>query len=200
MTDKLTTKVYDYSIANLRAFPCTISVYSIVAGVLLNNPTYIFFGIYAVLCDGFSNILKAISKAIYKAINKEFIPILGLGRRPDGAKYCSAFITENNLDGKSYTYGMPSGHALVAGVTFTFWVNYIREHTEDPKLRRRQYVILGLICSAVVISRFYLGCHTIQQSIIGALIGCGLGILGYKYIYKKFLYYAEYYNLLNFDL
>jgi membrane-associated phospholipid phosphatase len=198
MTDKLTRKFNDIFVANLRAFPCTLSVYSIVGGLIFNNPTYLFFGIYIFLCDGVGAVLKLLTKQLYKVLNRDTIPLLGTGRRPDGAKYCSAFLTESNLEGVSGSYGMPSGHAIVAGVTFTFWLNYIKEHTQDPKLRRRQYVLLGLICSAVVISRFYLGCHTFQQAIIGALIGSGLGVVGYKYLYKQILYYIDYYNLLNF--
>ena len=198
MTDKFTRKIYDYSVANLRAFPCTVSVYSIIGGLLLDNPTYIFFGIYVIACDAFSSVLKLITAQIYKAIGRESIPLLGLGRRPDNAKYCNAFITESNLNGVSNSYGMPSGHALIAGMTFTFWLQYIREHTKDEKLRRRQYVLLALICGAVIISRFYLGCHTIQQSILGALIGGGLGFVGYKYLYHRVLYYIDYYKLLNF--
>ena len=198
MTDKFTRKIYDYSVANLRAFPCTVSVYSIIGGLLLDNPTYIFFGIYVVACDIFGSVLKLITKQIYKVIGRDSIPLLGLGRRPDNAKYCSAFITESNLSGKSSTYGMPSGHALIAGMTFAFWLQYINEHTKDEKLKRRQYVLLAIICGAIVISRFYFGCHTIQQSILGAFIGGGLGFVGYKYLYKKVLYYIDYYNLLNF--
>ena len=199
MTDKFTRKIYEYSVANLRAFPCTISLYSIIGGLLLDNPTYIYFGIYVIVCDAFGSLLKTIVKQIYKAIGRESIPLLGLGRRPNNAKYCSAFITESNLDGKSSSFGMPSGHALVAGMTFMFWVQYICEHTKEEKLKRRQYVLLALICSSVIISRFYFGCHTIQQSILGALIGGGLGYIGYKYIYNKVLYYIDYYNLLHFN-
>jgi membrane-associated phospholipid phosphatase len=172
-------------------------VYSIIGGILLDKPIYIFFGLYVIMCDACSSILKLLTKQIYKGLGRESIPLLGLGRRPDGAKFCSAFITESNPTGITESFGMPSGHALVAGMTFTFWLNYIREHTEDDKLRRRQYVLLGIICAAVVISRFYLGCHTIQQSLLGAVIGSGLGIVGYKYLYRKVLYYIDYYNLLN---
>ena len=199
MTDAFTKKVQEYFISNLRAFPCTLSLYSFVGGLLFNNPAYIVFGIYSMLCDKLvSYPLKLITKGIYKIIKKDTIPILGRGKRPDGAKYCGCFITESNLDGVSNSFGMPSGHSISAASMFAFWYLYFQEHTKELKLRRRQQVILGLICAAVIISRVYLGCHTVQQTIVGTLIGMGLGILGYKIFYKKALYYIDYYNLLNF--
>ncbi len=199
MTDSVTKKVHEYFVSNLRAFPCTLSLFSFVGGLLFNNPAYIVFGIYITLCDiVVSHPLKLISKAIYKALNRETLPILGRGSRPDGAKYCSCFITESNLQGTSTSFGMPSGHSITAMSTFIFWYLYFQENTKDLKLRRRQQVILGIICAAVIISRVYLGCHTVQHTIVGALIGAGLGIFGYKIVYKKALYYIDYYNLLNF--
>lgn len=199
MTDSITQKVHEYFISNLRAFPCTLSIYSFIGGLVFNNPAYIVFGIYITLCDMLiSHPLKLLSKAIYKSLNTDTIPILGRGPRPEGAKYCGCFITESNLDGVSNSFGMPSGHSITAASMFAFWYLYFQEHTIDLKLRRRQQVILGLICAAVIISRVYLGCHTIQQTIIGGLIGGGLGVLGYKFFYKQALYYIKYYNLLNF--
>lgn len=196
--NNFTQKISDYTVANLRAFPCTLGLYSIIGGLLLDNPTYIFFGIYIYICDIFGSLLKNISKGIYNSLGKTYIPIIGLGPRPTGAKYCAAFITENNLEGHSSSYGMPSGHSIVAGATFMFWFKYINEHTQDVKLKRRQIVLLGIICSLLIISRFYFGCHTVQQSVIGGIVGIGLGSVGYNFLYKKVLYYVEYYNLMNF--
>ena len=199
MTDTFTKKVQEYFISNLRAFPCTLSLYSFIGGLVFNNPAYIVFGIYITLCDILiSHPLKLLSKTIYKALKTDTLPILGRGPRPEGAKYCGCFITESNLSGVSNSFGMPSGHSITAMSMFVFWYLYFQENTEDLKLRRRQQVILGIICTAVILSRIYLGCHTIQHTIIGALIGAGLGTLGYKVFYKKALYYIEYYNLLNF--
>jgi membrane-associated phospholipid phosphatase len=51
-------------------------------------------------------------------------------------------------------------------------------------------ILLSAICIAIVVSRVLLGCHTVQQVIIGALIGLPLGYLGYKvykYIHKYFM-------------
>ena len=123
--------------------------------------------------------LKLISKFYYKAFDKESFPLLGRGKRPVGAKYCGCFITESNLQGTSKSFGMPSGHSITAASTFAFWYLYFNEHTQDIKLRRRQQVI-RIICSAVILSRIYLGCHTVQQTIVGGMIGALLGIVGYK--------------------
>jgi membrane-associated phospholipid phosphatase len=199
MTDSITKKIQEYFVSNLRAFPCTLSLYSFVAGLLFNKPAYIVFGIYTTLCDILiSHPLKLLSKTIYKALKTDTIPILGRGPRPEGAKYCGCFITESNLEGTSKSFGMPSGHSITAVTTFAFWYLYFQEHTDDIKLRRRQQVILGIICASVILSRIYLGCHTVQQTIVGALIGAGLGVFGYKIIYKRALHYIDYYNMLNF--
>ena len=142
MTDSMTQKVHEYFISNLRAFPCTLSIYSFVGGLIFNNPAYIVFGIYITLCDMLiSHPLKLLSKAIYKALNTDTIPILGRGPRPEGAKYCGCFITESNLDGVSNSFGMPSGHSITAASMFDFGFVF-QEHTTDLKLRRRQQVIL----------------------------------------------------------
>ena len=50
MTDSFTLKVRIFRF-QFRAFPCTLSLYSFVGGILFNNPAYIVFGIYITLCD-----------------------------------------------------------------------------------------------------------------------------------------------------
>ena len=119
MKDPFTKKFHEYFISNLRAFPCTLSLYSFVAGLLFNNPAYIVFGIYITLCDELISFpLKLLSKAIYGSLKKDIIPILGRGSRPEGAKYCGCFITESNLEGVTKSFGMPSGHSITAASMF----------------------------------------------------------------------------------
>jgi membrane-associated phospholipid phosphatase len=46
---------------------------------------------------------------------------------------------------------------------------------------------ISLMSLTVMLSRYYLGCHTIQQIILGGLIGLFTGYYGYKlyvYLYK----------------
>ena len=128
MTDSITQKVHEYFISNLRAFPCTLSIYSFVGGLVFNNPAYIVFGIYITLCDMLiSHPLKLLSKTIYKALNTDTIPILGRGPRPEGAKYCGCFITESNFACKNNVATANTANA-----------SYSCIRPYQPKLLRRQ--------------------------------------------------------------
>jgi len=113
-------KIYDYSISNLRAFPCTVTVFSIVSGILFQNKVALFFGIYIYICDCIAMFLKKGTSLLYKFFNTDYLPILGYGTRPKGAKYCGCFITESNLEGLTKSYGMLSGHLIMATLTLTF--------------------------------------------------------------------------------
>jgi membrane-associated phospholipid phosphatase len=187
----MSNKVYEYLISNLRAFPCTITVFNIIAGLLFNNPTYLFFGIYVFICDCIAALMKKGTKNLYKLFNTDYLPILGYGTRPKGATYCGCFITESNLKGITTSYGMPSGHSIMAGITFIFWYYYLMDNTKDEKKRRRQIILLAIICGAVMFSRIYLKCHTIQHVIVGAAIGFGFGHIGYHYFYKEYMQFLK---------
>ena len=193
------SKIYDYFISNVRAFPCTVTVFSIVSGILFKNKVTLFFGIYIYICDCIAMLLKKGTSLLYKFFNTDYLPILGYGTRPKGAKHCGCFITESNLEGITKSYGMPSGHSIMASLTLTFWVLYFLDNIKNVKKRNHSIFLLGLICSSVIISRVYLKCHTIQQVIIGSLIGAIFGYIGYKYIYLKYKYLSEFNNTISLD-
>ena len=134
-----------------------------------------------------SNILlKYISKSIYLLFNIETIPLLGIGKRPANATSCGTY-----LDGLlSTTYGMPSGHSQIAwSVAIYFILKMIKKWYNNDK-DNKPITILGyiwLILSCIFIlgiatyisySRVYIeGCHTIQQVIIGGILGSIMGFL-----------------------
>jgi len=134
-----------------------------------------------------SNILlKYISKSIYLLFNIETIPLLGIGKRPENATSCGTY-----LDGLlSTTYGMPSGHSQIAwSVAIYFILKIIKKWYNNDK-DNKPITILGymwLILSCIFIlgiatyisySRVYIeGCHTIQQVIIGGILGSIMGFL-----------------------
>lgn len=134
-----------------------------------------------------SNILlKYISKSIYLLFNIETIPLLGIGKRPENATSCGTY-----LDGLlSTTYGMPSGHSQIAwSVAIYFILKMIKKWYNNDK-DNKPITILGyiwLILSCIFIlgiatyisySRVYIeGCHTIQQVIIGGILGSIMGFL-----------------------
>ena len=117
----MSNSLFNYFISLLRAFPCIMPVSCLLFGIIFQNKTWLIFGIYCILVDKIcSNSLKKLSEHLYKVFNTDYIPILGRGKRPENAKYCGCFIDENNLEGKSTSFGMPSGHSMLAIFTAVF--------------------------------------------------------------------------------
>lgn len=182
----LLTKLYSYTVGCLRAFPCIVSLASLLFAVIFQNKVSLLFGIYFLILDILSGLFKGVVRSLYSFLGVETLPIIGAGKRPNGAKYCGCFIDENNLEGKSTSFGMPSGHSMLAIFTAVFWSLYILENYEDDYKRNISLLVLNVCCILVCLSRVYLNCHTIQQVIVGSIIGFILGNLGYK-LYKKII-------------
>jgi len=153
------------------------------------NPSYQSFYLFVAYNSiKLSNwgIKHLIIKPIYEYLGKKSLPILGIGKRPANATSCGTY-----LDGLlSTTYGMPSGHSQIAwSVAVYFILKMIKKWYNNDK-DNKPITILGymwLILSCIIIlgiatyisySRVYIeGCHTIQQVIIGGIIGCVMGFL-----------------------
>ena len=90
-----------------------------------------------------SHPLKLLSKAIYKGLNTDTLPILGRGPRPVGAKYCGCFITESNLNGVSKSFGMPSGHSITAHLCLPSGF-YISKNIQDLYRRNSNYIRINI--------------------------------------------------------
>jgi len=156
------------------------------------NPSYESFYIFIIhFIVIFSNffIKNLIFKPLYNLLGKKKIRFLGLGERPDGANSCS-FILDNK-DSKSF--GMPSGHSqtawtLVTYIIFKITYNFKNSNNSNNK-DIKNYIWFIVSCISLIsisiyisYSRVYIeGCHTIQQVIIGALIGIGSGFLIFYY-------------------
>lgn len=172
------SKLINYSKGLARSSPFIINVMSFIFGVLFRQNIGIYYSIFSVLTDimmhSFKNLFKNV---IYN--KKVSLPILGKGIRPNGAKYCGIFIEEDNLEGKSTSFGMPSGHSQFATMSATFWILYL---INNFPMDYRNYIsiifviIMGL---GIMISRYILKCHTYQQIILGGLIGIITGYVGY---------------------
>ena len=120
-------KLYNEAIGILRASPTIISVSTLMSGLLFLKPFFIYFSIYIIICSKIlSNIKKLFKNIIYKNINT--LPLLGKGERPQGAKFCGHFISEDNLTGTSTSFGMPSGHSASAIIFGVFFIRYILEN------------------------------------------------------------------------
>jgi len=153
--------------------------------------TIIFFGnknegIILFLAFLTSEVLNKIFKTLCRNImkNKKF-PILGQGTRPPVA------VFELPQDGKMYktsisSYGMPSGHSQLAGLFSSYII--LRTYNNNVLSLPNKLFIYGLmlfIAFYVMYSRVKEYWHTIQQTIVGALIGVGLGYFTYK-VYEKY--------------
>ena len=148
------------------------SIIFIIQGLFIN------FKLYGLGLLGYflnENLNKIFKNYVAKPlIGNKNIPILGIGKRPKGAKNCGVLS-----DGKiAKTYGMPSGHSQDAG----FFMIYQILNTKNTFLK----VLTAFVSIWVMLSRVKLGCHTYQQVIIGGLIGVIFGYI-YNYIYHSYV-------------
>ena len=159
----------------MRGFPMIMNIFLVLVYVFSHENFYLKT-LLVLTASGLSNhILK---EKVFKPLmgNKNF-PIIGIGKRPHGAKNCG-LIHSNNL---SKSYGMPSGHAQYASLLSTILSLklYYSNHNNNVKVLG----LLGfiLITCLVAHSRIMLKCHTLQQTILGGLIGIFIGYKSYKY-------------------
>jgi membrane-associated phospholipid phosphatase len=94
--------------------------------------------------------------------------IFGKGTRPEGAINCGIF-REDFFDSSvvpklAISYGFPSGHAQSSG----FFATFIHEKFKNNPLI---YYPLMLYSLYIPYTRLKLGCHTIQQVIVGYIYG-----------------------------
>ena len=153
------------------------------------NPSYQSFYLFVAFNSiNLSNwiIKHLIVKPIYEHLGKKSLPILGIGKRPADATGCGTY-----LDGLlSTTYGMPSGHSQIAWSVAIYFILKIIKNWYNNDKENKPITIIGyiwIILSCIVIlgiatyisySRVYIeGCHTIQQVIIGGILGSIMGFL-----------------------
>ena len=133
-------------------------------------------------------------KQLYNLFNTTSLPILGIGPRPSNATGCH-FILDDIL---SLDYGMPSGHSqiiwtiaiyILCKIISNFYYNYNDNDNNDHLYITSTFLWLILSCIIVIYvsgyisySRVYIEkCHTIQQVIIGGLIGIVFGFTIYYF-------------------
>jgi len=142
---------------------------------------------------------ETVFRPIYYIFGKsnDKLPLFGLGRRPNGATDCGAFLNFNNKLATSF--GMPSGHSQLTWMVAAYLICYLYaerdtliEKTNKWKHHSRAVsivfsVIIVLFAINVSYSRVYVEyCHTIQQVVIGGLLGVIMGI-GVYVVQKKYI-------------
>jgi len=162
----------------------------------------LFLSVIIILSSSLNYFLKHIvAVPIFKA-NNDNIPIFGQGSRPLNATDCGYFTNCPNKPATSF--GFPSGHSQFAGIHSGFLIkDIIYRNSKDGTFisldskHKLSVIILLLLVPIMMFARVYIEkCHTIQQTIFGALIGLVLGYKShdlYLYINKK------YNNILNLE-
>ena len=166
-----------------RGFGFFILILSLLIGFLLSKWNYILLGLFLIA----DLIINIILKNIFKIImGNNIFPIIGKGSRPDDSISCGFFIPRIKIKKIIKSFGMPSGHSQ----TFAFISTLIGIHLYNlPNKQSNIYKYITLISLTLIAMymRVYIEkCHTIQQTVIGALIGICLAFLFTKYFINPF--------------
>ena len=139
---------------------------------------------YAIFFFGVPLLKDGIFKPIYKLSHRKELPLLGPGIRPSGARSCSL----SGTDEIDISFGMPSGHSLLTIFVTTYLLlhMYYMDYSKftNPQAIKIVYGIIGglmvLVSGFIIYSRVAIaGCHTVQQTVVGSIIGLGFGFLAF---------------------
>lgn len=175
----------------LRLMPILIVFYCSVNFVINPSEASLFLLVIIIYDKILNASLKAISEYIYDLVDKESIFIIGRGKRPLGAANTSCLLRYPEKE--SVSYGMPSGHSQQAWLFATYLILSIyNKHITlfknsielNTYIKYINIAVIIVIATLVSISRVLEKCHTIQQVIIGGIIGSSVGYFTY-YISNK---------------
>ena len=80
------------------------------------------------------------------------------------------------------TYGMPSDHSMFMFFIASYLISHMKAHAD---LKKRSFAVssiaLVILSGLVGLSRVYLGVHTVEQVIVGALLGIVVGRIWYDF-------------------
>ena len=160
-----------------RAYPLLTSSSSFLSYFLVGNIELLMLTAAILLNDAFNHFLKNV--VCRPLMGNKKLPIFGYGIRPKGAKYCGLFIKPNS-NGIPTSYGMPSGHSQNA----IFFSTYVILNLINGKFKylTKVYgtIFFTLVGLGIMYSRVYLKCHTVEQVIVGGVIGGVLAALYFK--------------------
>ena len=162
-----------YYIENiLRAWPPMIVTFMILLTLITTKVEYLLFLLVVIFSENFNSFIK---QNVFKPLMKgKDIPILGTGTRPEGAINCAPFLSTKG-DIKSKSYGMPSGHSQTAVLFAVYFIlDILYGNLGEYKTKNEKMIGvtgLSIITFAVLFSRLKFGCHTLQQIIVGTIIG-----------------------------
>jgi membrane-associated phospholipid phosphatase len=173
------TLLYESIYTFFRSFSFFAVIFSLAGGLLLSKWNYFLLGLFLIAEITINMILKKIFETLMGNYN---FPIIGRGTRPYNFKSCGYFtprLKNKLLDNGIASFGMPSGHSQ----SFAFIATLISLHFKN---NFKTLILVFLTCIAMYMRVYIEKCHTISQTIIGALIGVGLAHLFVKYYTNPF--------------
>lgn len=183
-----------------RTSPVLLTLITILYAMMMPGFNSFYLVILVLLTNGFNAFLKyVVMKPLYKWSGGNDLFMLGSGSRPSGAMSCQFAI-----DGKKATsFGMPSGHSQIAWTMGTYviclLINRFIDNINQNSKQSNNYstlsqlilddiwilISIGVILGVMIYvsySRVYIeGCHTIQQVIVGGVVGIVLGFIAFYF-------------------
>ena len=169
---------------NLVLTPTAVASATVLATVVSGDMQYLFFAGLLVVVGLINRALKSLTKSMSMFKNTGPRPSTCGTNTGIDCVGCGAFPGREAKE----SWGMPSGHAQTTAFAATYWTIYvIKKYNKDKKDGKKaskgqmygSIAAMWLLAIAVWIQRIYSKCHSLLQVIIGALIGVGLGFLGY---------------------
>ena len=166
-----------------RSFTTIVPIISIIIGFLFRENFGLFLGAFLLICDFINHYVKKFFKMkVYNVgedNEKDSLWLIGRGKRPEGAKHCGSFINENDMNGKATSFGMPSGHSQMAvTVAFMIIMFLANQYGGDARNIIAMFLV-ALLAIGILISRWWMGCHTWGQIGVGSVFGIIYGLMGW---------------------
>lgn len=165
-----------------REYPTILFVIAITIFFFGNQTEGIILFLAFLTSEVLNKILKTKCKSF---MGDKSYPIIGQGKRPDVA------VFQIPQDGKMYktsinSYGMPSGHSQLAVLFSTYIILRTYYNNELPFMKKLFiYIFMLFLAWYVLYSRVKEYWHTIQQTVVGGIIGGIMGVITF-YIYKSY--------------
>lgn len=161
---------------SFRSSPFTLLFFSFLITILFQNKLSFYLFILIILTDISNKGFKKLFQNLYFNY-PQLENILGQGKRPKGAINCGCFIDPLNPYQKAVSYGMPSGHSQTLFSVASFLSLYFNNFYKTN--------LLFLLASYGGYTRIRMGCHSLNQVILGGFIGILFGYF-YYFILQKF--------------
>ena len=157
-----------------RGYPMIIIIIVLGHFIGTKNPESLYLLVWLIIVERINQLFKLIVKYIF---GKKDIPLLGRGERPEEAKNCG-YIANGK---KPTSYGMPSGHSHTAAFFSVYSILVINSHPISEGMKTSLAIILTALAFWIMYSRTIFKCHTIQQVLMGGILGSIFGVIAFNF-------------------